>query len=75
MRPDIHKLCAGQEAGWEEAIHVVSDLFDLDSTHGFIQVVASNALNSINRQILLHNVKILCPDIATYIRNCYIQPA
>ena len=49
--------------------------FDLDSTHGFIQIDASNAFNSINRQILLHNVKILCPEIATYISNCYIKPA
>ena len=40
-----------------------------DATHGFIQIDSSNAFNSINRTLLSHNVKIRCPEIATYINN------
>ena len=81
LRPDVLKstgykqMCAGQEAGGEVAIHAVRDLYDLDSTHGFIQIDASNAFNSINRNVLLHNIKIICPQIATYVTNCYNKPA
>ena len=41
---------------------------------GFVQIDASNAFNLINRTLLLHIVKMLCPEIATYINNCYIKP-
>lgn len=68
------QLCTGQEVGCEVAIHVVQDLFELDSTHGFIQIDASNESNTINQQILLHNVKIICLEISTYINNGYIKP-
>ena len=43
--------------------------------HGFIQIGASNAFNLIDQTLLLHNVKILCPEIATYINNCYMKPS
>ena len=36
---------------------------------------ANNAFNTINRKVFLHNVQIICPEIATYIRNCYLKPA
>ena len=71
----FQQLCAGLESGWEVAVHAVVDLFEEDTTHGFIQVDASNAFNSINRTLFLHDVKILCPEIATYINNCYIKPS
>ena len=51
------------------------DLFEEDTTHGFIQIDAKNAFNSINQTLLLHNEKILCPEIATYIINCYMKPS
>ena len=69
------QLCAGLELGCEVAVHAVVDLFEEDKTHGFIQIDASNAFNSINRTLLLHNVKILCPEIATCINNCYMKPS
>ena len=31
----------------------------------------SNAFNSINRNVFLHNVTIICPAIAIYVKNCY----
>ena len=36
---------------------------------------AENAFNSINRKVLLHNLKFICPIIATYIINCYATPS
>ena len=31
----------------------------------------SNAFNSINRNVFLHNVTIICPAITIYVKNCY----
>ena len=49
--------------------------FEEDKTRGFIQIDASNAFSTINRILLLHNVKMLCPEFATYINNCYKKPS
>ena len=59
---------------FEVAVHAVMDLFEEDASHGFIQIDASNAFNSINPTLILH-VGILCPEIATYINNCYMKPS
>ena len=39
-----------------------------------LMVDASNAFNAINREAFLHNTKILCPSISTYVNNCYSSP-
>ena len=36
---------------------------------------AENAFNSINRKVMLHNLKFICPIIATYIINSYATPS
>ena len=36
---------------------------------------ATNALNTINRQAALHNVSVLCPPLATILRNTYQEPS
>ena len=36
---------------------------------------ADNAFNRLNRQMMLHNVKIVCPEVATYANNCYQHDA
>ena len=36
---------------------------------------AEIAFNSINRKVMLHNLKFICPIIATYIINCYATPS
>ena len=69
------QLCAGREAGCKVAIHAVRELFEQEETQGFIQIDASNAFNSINQKLLLHNINIICSEIVTYIKNCYIRPA
>ena len=69
------QLCAGQQSGCEAGIHAMSDIYDDDDTHGIIQVDANNAFNTINRKMFLHNIKIICPEISTFISNCYQKPA
>ena len=69
------QLCTSLESGCEVAVHAVVDLFEEDTTHRFNRKDARNAFNLINRTLLLHNVKILCPEIPTYINNCYMKPS
>ena len=67
------QLCVGLEGGAEAGIHGMRDVFEEDCTHGIIQVDATNAFNSINRKVLLHNISILVPEIATFTNNCYMK--
>ena len=69
------QLCAGQDAGCEAAIHSSYDLFHQDETEAVLMVDASNAFNSINREAFLHNIKVICPAISTYVFNCYSSPS
>ena len=32
---------------------------------------ASNAFNTLNRQAMMHNISVLCPTLATYVKNTY----
>ena len=67
------QLCAGQAGGCEAA--AMSDIFEKESTDALLLVDADNAFNSLNRRVLLHNIKFLCPPMAIYIRNCYSVPS
>lgn len=69
------QLCAGQESGCEAGIHAMHDIFNDEKTHGIVQVDANNAFNTINRNVFLHNINIICPEIATFVINCYQKPA
>ena len=69
------QLCGGHVGGCEVGVHAVVDMFNDADTEGVIQIDASNAFNSINRSLLLHNAKIICPQMATYIYNSYCAPA
>ena len=69
------QLCAGLESGCKIAVHTLVDLFEENTTLGFIQIDSSNPFNLINATLLLHNVKILRTEIATYINNYYMKPS
>ena len=69
------QLCAGQAGGCEAAVHAMSDIFDEEATDALLLVDADNTFNSLNRKVLLQNIKYLCPLMAVYIRNCYIVPS
>ena len=65
------QTCAGQEAGIEATIHAMRELFQDESNDGIILVDVSNAFNAVNRETFLHNIKIICPPMAMFTRNCY----
>ena len=50
-------------------------MFNAKNTEAVLMVDASNAFNSINREAFLHNTKIICPSLSTYINNCYSTPS
>ena len=49
--------------------------FSEENTKAVFLIDVENAFNSINRKVMLHNMKFLCPLISTYICNCYAAPA
>ncbi|XP_066911371.1 uncharacterized protein [Clytia hemisphaerica] len=66
------QVCAGHEAGCEALVHAMKQIFDHEeSTEAVLLVDATNAFNSVNRKLFLHNIKIICPVIATFVNNCY----
>jgi hypothetical protein len=69
------QTCAGQEGGIEATIHAMRELYSEDSTEAVLLVDASNAFNSVNRQTFLHNINIICPVLAKFVRNCYSHNA
>lgn len=68
------QVCAGQEAGAEAAIHAMTELFDEEQCHGILLVDATNAFNALNRQVMLHNIRVLCPSVAAVVINFYRSP-
>ena len=69
------QVCAGHKSGSEAAIHAMHNIFESDETDAALLIDASNAFNSLNRAAALHNVRVLCPIIATYAINTYRAPA
>ena len=65
------QLCAGQLAGIEAAIHTMHQSFSSPDTEAVMLVDASNAFNSLNRQVALHNIRHLCPPLSTILINTY----
>ena len=65
------QTCAGHGAGAEAAVHAMQEIFQEEGTDGILLIDASNAFNCLNRKVALHNVRILCPAISTYVINTY----
>ena len=63
------QTCAGHGAGAEAAIHAMREMFTQEGVDGVLLIDASNAFNSMNRSVALHNIQIICPTIATYLLN------
>lgn len=78
--PDIQdasgcqQMCGGQIAGIEAAVHATRSAFESETCEAALLVDATNAFNSLNRQVALHNIRRLCPPIATILINLYRQP-
>ena len=69
------QVCAGLKCGSEAAIHAMRKMFEADGNEAVLLIDASNAFNSLNRSAALHNIRILCPTLATFAINTYREPA
>ena len=61
------QLCAGQAGVCEAAVHAILDIFAEEDTDALLLVDANNAFNALNRKVMLHNIRYLCPHVATYV--------
>ncbi len=68
------QLCGGQISGIEAAVHAVRTAFESDENEAVLLADASNAFNSLNRQVALHYIRRLCPPLATILVNTYRAP-
>ena len=69
------QVCAGQEAGTKAAAHATHEIFKEQDTEVALLIDAKNPFNTVNRKVLLHNIKVICPAISTYVNNCYSLPS
>ena len=69
------QMCGGQISGIEAAVHAARTAFDSNDTEAMLLVDATNAFNSLNRQVALHNIRRLCPPLATILINTYRAPS
>ena len=69
------QVCAGHESGFEAAIHTVSKIFNEEGSEAVLLIDASNAFNAVNRKLFHHNVSVICPEIAVFVKNCCSLPS
>ena len=69
------QVCAGQEAGIEAAVHALNSMYNDENNDAVLLVDTSNAFNSLNREVFLHNISYICPAISVFVKNCYNSPA
>ena len=70
------QVCAGHQASAKSAIHAMCSTFQEENTEGVLLIDASNVfLNSLNRQVALHNIQILCPRASLILINTYRFPS
>ena len=69
------QTATGLQSGVEAAIHSKQCMFEDDWTDAVILVDARNAFSSLNCQAALHNIQVICPQIATILVNSYCRPA
>ena len=56
-------------------MHAMNEAYHDDNAQAVLLVDASNAFNSLNREVALRNIQHLCPTLATILINTYRQPA
>ena len=68
-------LCLGQKCGIQYAVHSLRNEFEKPETDAILLIDAENAFNSLNRELALKNVEILCPALHHALANSYKQPS
>ena len=69
------QVCAGHKSGSEAPIYAMRSVFDADETDAVLLIDAPNAFDALNRAVALHNIRVLCPTLATNVINTYRSPA
>ena len=64
----------GEEAGIEVSVQSLNSIYIDDNTDAMLLVDASNAFNSLNCEVFLHNISCICPAISIFVENCYNSP-
>jgi len=65
------QVCGGHLSGCEAAVHAMQQIYESFETEAIILVDASNAFNSLNRQIALRNIQHICPPLSKVVINTY----
>ena len=68
------QTCAGHGAGAESAIHAMKLAFEQDASDAVLLIDASNAFNTMNTIVGLHNIRVMCPVISLHLINTYRKP-
>ena len=63
------QVCTGQKSGSEAAVQFTRE--QSEALSAVILIDASNTFNSVNRQALLHNVRVLFPELSMIAINMY----
>ena len=53
----------------------MSQVFVEEGTDGILLIDASNAFNQMNRSAALHNIQVMCKEMALYVINTYRSPS
>ena len=66
------QLYAGHSSRWEAAMHALSSIFNKENCDEVLIVFYSIAFlyytfNRLNSKVMLHNIRITCPIIATHV--------
>lgn len=65
------QTCAGRVGGCEASVHAMRSAFESSEVDALLLVDASNAFNSLNRDVAMRNILTICPAFARIIINTY----
>ena len=66
--------CTVQDTGAEAGIQTMYHLFQDDEMEPVLLIYAENVFNSVNSEVMLHNISIVSPIFSTFISKCYCVP-
>ena len=61
------QVYAGQELGIEAALHSLNSMCNNENNDAVLLVDASDAFNSLNRNLFLHNISYICAAISVFV--------
>ena len=65
------QVCAEHEGGCKAAVYTVRTVLEREDSEADLIIDAANIFNSVNRNVFLHNMRIIHPLLSNYVYNCY----